>query len=184
MTLARVRVALVMAMTATLAAACSQANGPAIVKTGTEADSAEQVMYGVRAPITESGVRRGVLTADSMYVFNDQTRFDFFQGTVDFNTATGAPNGTMTGNKGRYDSRTEILEGWGNVVVTTTEGNMLKSPHVIYDQRKNLVTSDTSYTLVTKGKTLTGFGLTADSHFNDYQCARLCSATGQVVIPK
>jgi LPS export ABC transporter protein LptC len=166
-------------------AACSKIQGPQVTAADTKADSAEQVMYGVRAPITDKGVRRGELIADTMYVYNDQTRFDFINGRAEFNTTTGAPNGTMRADRGRYDTRGQILEGWGNVVVTSVDGRTLKSPHVVYEQSRNEIRSDTTYTLTAgEGRVLSGIGLTADSKFTRYACARSCKASGNVTIPK
>ena len=167
------------------AAGCVDVKGSLVVPAGTAADSAEQVMYGVRAPITQSGVRRGELVADSMYVFENQTRFDFFHGHVDFFMANGAPNGRMRGDRGRYSLQTEVLEGWGNVVVATTNGNSLSSPHIVYDQRQDRITSDTNFVFVHNGSTYTGSrGLETDSRMTRYNCFGVCTATGPVMIPK
>ena len=109
-------------------AACTDPRG-APVRTGamTFADSADQVFYGVQAPFETNGVKRGTLFADTLYVLNESTRFDFKVGHVDFNTETGLPNGSMKADRGRYDQRTQILEGWGHVVVKTVDGRSLKS---------------------------------------------------------
>ena len=48
-----------------------------------------------------------------------------------FTTETGAPQGTMEAKRGVYSTRTQMLEGWGDVVVKLVDGRTLKSPHVI-----------------------------------------------------
>src|SRR5919107_1220181 len=79
-----------------LIAACSSNKGTQVRAGGeTFADSADQVFYGVEAPLETGGVKRGTLFADTMYVMNDQTRFDFLNGRSDFNTPTGVPDGPM-----------------------------------------------------------------------------------------
>lgn len=165
--------------------ACSEPRG-APVRTGavTFADSADQVFFGVQAPFETNGVKRGTLFADTLYVLNESTRFDFKVGHVDFNTETGTPNGSMKADRGRYDQRTQILEGWGNVVVKTIDGKSLKSPHVIYNQRANLVTSDSSYEIVEKGNLSRGIGFTSDPGFLHYHCLSACVTAGKVAIPK
>jgi LPS export ABC transporter protein LptC len=165
--------------------ACSDPRG-APVRTGavTFADSADQVFYGVQAPFETDGVKRGTLYADTLYVLNEQTRFDFKVGHVDFNTETGTPNGSMKADRGRYDQRTEILEGWGHVVVKTIDGKSLKSPHVIFNQRINLVSSDSTYEIVEKGNLSKGVGFTSDPGFLHYHCLAACVTAGKVAIPK
>src|SRR4051812_6490496 len=99
-------------------AACSNTKGTQVkARAETFADSADQVFYSVEAPLETGGIKRGTLFAVTMYVLNDQTRFDFLNGHSDFNTTTGVPDGSMRADRGRYDRRAQTLEGWGNVVV-------------------------------------------------------------------
>jgi LPS export ABC transporter protein LptC len=166
--------------------ACSDTRGAAVRKGAvTFADSADQVFFNVQAPFETDGVKRGTLFADTLYVLNETTRFDFKVGHVDFNTETGTPNGSMKADRGRYDQRTQILEGWGNVVVKMVDGRSLKTPHVVYNQRLNEVSSDTTFELVDAGKTNTGIGFVGTPpNFAHYQCKRECHVRGAVAIPK
>jgi len=60
-----------------VAVACrKQGSAPPVKRGVTMADSAEQVMVGVRMLLTDRGVQRGELFADTAYVFDDQTRFE------------------------------------------------------------------------------------------------------------
>jgi LPS export ABC transporter protein LptC len=167
-------------------AACSEGRGAA-VKPGamTSADSADQIFYGVQAPFEVNGVKRGTLFADTLYVLNDGTRYDFTVGHVDFNTETGAPNGSMKADRGRYDQRTQILQGWGHVVVKMVDGRELKSPHVVFNQGKNEISSDTTFEAVLAGgRRNTGTGFHSDPSFAHYTCLRDCHVYGAVNIPK
>jgi LPS export ABC transporter protein LptC len=165
--------------------ACSEQRGTAI-KAGvmTQADSADQIFFDVQAPMESGGVKRGTLYADTMYVLNESTRFDFTVGHADFNTETGVPNGTMKADRGRYDQRTQILEGWGHVVVKTVDGKSLKSPHVIYNQLRDEITSDTTFEVVDAGRVTTGIGFHTDHKLIKKVCDRSCNVTGKVTIPK
>lgn len=172
-------------LVATLAA-CSESRGTT-VRAGmmTAADSADQILYGVQAPFEVNGVKRGTLYADTMYVLHEMTRFDFTVGHVDFNTEIGAPNGSMKADKGRYDQRTQMLEGWGHVVVKSVDGRDLKSPHIVFNQVKNEVSSDTTFeATLPDGRTNTGIGFHSDPNFAHYQCIRACVVSGSVKIPK
>ena len=123
---------------------CRGSQAPPVVAK-TAADSAEQVLYGVRSLLTTNGVQRGELLADTGFVYDDQTRFDLRRVTAKFTTETGQPYGTMRADRGAYSLRTQVLEGWGNAVITLSDGRTLKSPHLVYNQATNLVSSDTSY---------------------------------------
>lgn len=166
-----------------LGAGCRETKLPP-VGAASPADSAEQVAYGVRTLLTANGVQRGELVADTMYIFNDQTKFDFRNARVNFNTELGAPNGTMRADRGVYDTRTQVLEGFGNVVVTTTDGKRLTSPHLNFNQLANEVSSDTTFDLRAGDRTQSGTGFKADPNLTRFSCLRACRATGVVTIPE
>lgn len=166
--------------TALLAAACGTGAKPPVVAEGSAADTAEQIILDGRTMLTESGVKRGELFADTIYVFNDQTRFALRRVRSKFNTETGAPNGTLRGDRGTYDLRTRVLEGYGNVVVESTDGKRLTSNHLKYAEATNLISSDSAFTMSEPGRTQRGIGFTSDPNLNSFRCFRACSATGLV----
>jgi LPS export ABC transporter protein LptC len=72
----------------------------------------------------------------------------------------------MTGDRGRYNTQQQILEGFGHVVITTNDGKRLTSPHVRYNQAINEVSSDSAFTMVEPGRTISGIGFRADPQLN------------------
>ncbi len=164
------------------AAACTDVARPPTAGDAALADSADQVFFDVRYMLTQNGIRRGQLFADTMFVFGDQSRFLLRRVRANFNTETGAANGTLRGDRGTYDLRTQILEGFGNVVVTSTDGRRLSSNHLKYTQARNEISSDSAYTLVRGGDTQRGIGFISDPNLNEFRCLRSCGATGLVPI--
>jgi LPS export ABC transporter protein LptC len=179
---ARAASALAVACVVSTIGACKETKPPPVALGG-PADSAEQVLFGVRTLLTNKGVQKGELLADTMYTFNDQTRFDLRNARVNFNTDAGAPNGTMRANRGIYDTRTQILEGFGDVVITSVDGKRLTSPHLRFNQMVNEVSSDTTFELKSGDKTQKGIGFTADPQLNHFVCKRYCGGTAPIVIP-
>src|SRR5690606_17354231 len=92
------------------AAACSEPGGPPVAESNPLADSAEQVMYGVRATLQSMGVNKGSLMADSAFFFEEGTRMELFGVRTRFFDAVGAPSGELTSRRGTYQSRTGIME--------------------------------------------------------------------------
>jgi LPS export ABC transporter protein LptC len=164
------------------ATACRETKQPPVGVIG-PADTAEQVGFGVRILLTPNGIQRGELVGDTMFIFNDQTKFDFRNARVKFNTELGVPNGTMRADRGIYDTRTQILEGFGNVVVTTTDGKQLKSPHLKFNQLANEVSSDTSFVLSAGPRVQRGIGFRADPNLNHFNCLRMCGGTAPITLP-
>lgn len=168
-----------------LVGACSTNKGTQ-VKAGAETfvDSADQVFYGVTAPLENGGIKRGTLFADTMYVMNDQTRFDFLNGRVEFNTVTGVRDGTMRADRGRFDRRQQQLEGWGNVIVRSEDGRVLKSPHVVYNQAQDKIWSDTTFEYTAEGQVHSGIGFETNTKMTRRKCESKCESRANVNIPR
>jgi LPS export ABC transporter protein LptC len=177
-------VALVLLVAMTAVAGCSNtSSAPPVGTRNALADSAEQVMLNVRSLLTDHGIQRGEMFADSVYIFDDNTRFELRKVRTTFNTSTGVKDGTMTANRGRYNLRQQILEGFGNVVITTNDGKKLTSPHVRYSQLANEVSSDTTFTLVEPGRTVSGIGFRSDPQLTRYTILRGARGKGTFTLP-
>jgi LPS export ABC transporter protein LptC len=168
---------------ALLVAACQGAEQPPVTAVPTAADSADQVLIGVHTLLTASGVRQGELFADTTYVYDDNSRYVFRKVRTTFNTSTGAPNGTLTSREGRYDLRQRVLEAVGDVVVVTTDGKRLLTPHLRFEQARNLVRSDSAFTLVDGTRRSKGIGFESDPNITRFVCKRACEAEDNVNIP-
>lgn len=163
--------------------ACRDTAPPPVTTAPTAADSAEQVMEGVGLTLVQQGLKRGDLLADTAYTFDDQTRFLFVKPRVTFNTETGAPNGTMSAERGTYNMRTQVLEGFGNVVITSADGKRLTSPQVRYNQVTNEVSSDTTFEVLSGDRVQRGVGFTADPNLTRWTCKRACGGATTVPLP-
>jgi LPS export ABC transporter protein LptC len=164
-------------------AGCRNPEQPPVNPGATAADSADQVMFRVRTLLTEGGIKQGELFADTGYVYDENSRFVFRKVRTTFNTPTGAPNGTLTAREGRYDIRQRVLEGFGDVIVVTTDGKRLLTPHLRFDQARNLVRSDSAYTLVDHGRRSEGIGFESDPNVTRFVCKRSCVVRGNAPIP-
>lgn len=167
-----------------VALACKRQGSTPPVKRGISlADSAEQVMLGVRMLLTDRGVQRGELFADTAYVFDDQTRFELRKVRATFNTSTGTKDGVLSSDRGYYNMRESKLEGFGNVVIVTTEGKRLTSPHMRYLQAQNEVSSDSAFTMVEPGRNVSGIGFRADPQLTRVVILRNLGAQGSFTLP-
>jgi LPS export ABC transporter protein LptC len=174
----------VVALLVVAVGACRDAQQPPVVTGASVADSADQVFFGAQYLLTTKGIQRGDLKADTAYILDDQTRFDLRNAHTVFTTETGAPQGTMDAKKGIYSTRTQILEGWGDVVVKLVDGRTLKSPHVVYNQITHTISSDTTYSISDSRGTQMGTGFTSDQTFRKFQCLANCGGNFRVLIPE
>jgi len=159
---------------------CRKSTQPPVVGGPSLADSAEQIIFDGHTLLTSRGVQRGEMFADTIFVFNDQTRFVLRRVRATFNTETGAPNGTLKGDRGTYDLRAQVLEGFGNVVITSTDGKRLESNHLKYAQLQNQVTSDSAFTLYRGKDVQRGIGFISDPNITRFQCLRACRGSANV----
>lgn len=166
-----------------IAAACRDSGKTPVVSGPTVADSADQILYQANIVLTTRGIERGTLSADTIFVLDEQTRFDLRRPHVVFTTETGAPQGTMDAKHGVYSTRTQILEGWGDVVAKLVNGRTLKSPHVVFNQVTHQLSSDTTYTISDPQGTSSGVGFVSNQTFTSFRCLNKCSMQGPVAIP-
>ena len=170
------------ALAATAFVACREPSTAAVpTKTTVLPDSADQLMFGLRVALTTAGVRRGELQADTAFFYDQTTRIEMNAVNTLFFDAAGTKNATMTAKRGTYLTRTERFEGWGDVVVQSTDGRRLTSPHVVYERTLNQISSDTSFTFIAPGREISGVGFRADPQLRNVQVLK--GARGNSVVP-
>ncbi|MFI5232800.1 MAG: LPS export ABC transporter periplasmic protein LptC [Gemmatimonadales bacterium] len=174
-------------LTVALLCACTDDKGPPIAaRTMTVADSADQVLFGQRMLITDRGLNRAEIHSDTAYFFDENTRTDMRVVDAVFFDSQGLRNALMTSRTGVYNQRLNSLEARGNVVITAVDGRRLETPFVRYDNRLNLVSSDTVFTMTDPdGRVVHGIGFTSDPDLNSVHIIKLISGkAGPVEIPK
>ena len=149
------------------------------------ADSADQVVFGARSKMTDGGVSKSDLYADTAYFFDDNTRIEMRGHVlVTFFTDVGAKNAVLTSKEGTYNNRTGNMEARGNVVVNTVDGRHLTTPVLRFNQTRNEISSDSSFVTTDSTRRLTGVGFTSDPNMTNIHCFKACSGLGgQVVLP-
>jgi LPS export ABC transporter protein LptC len=170
-----IAVGLALAITVT---ACRQAQGPPVVAPDALADSADQVMFGTVANLTDRGVLKGQIRADTGYFFDDNTRLEGRVVQVTFFTEIGAKSGVLTSREGTYNERTGNMQARGNVVVVSEDQRRLTTSVLNFDQARNEISSDSAFTLTDSAqRRLDGIGFVSDPNMNNMRCLRACSGT-------
>ena len=169
---------------ASSAAACTDTKSPPVVPTTPLADSADQIMYRARSVLTDRGVQRADLLADTAYFFDENTRIEMRHINTTFFQTTGAKNAVLTARQGTYNTRVGNMEARGTVVVVSEDGRRLTTEQLRYDQQKNEISSDSAFVLTEPGRRLEGVGFISDPGMNTVRVLRGASgAAGQVGMP-
>lgn len=150
----------------------------------TLADSADQVMYGARFNMTEQGVLRAQLAADTAYFFDDNTRVELRHPITTFFTTAGQKNAVLTARRGTYRTQTGEMVARGDVVVNSEDGRRLRSEELKYTQSHNEISSDSAFVLTEPTRRLEGIGFRSDPNLQNVRVLNtLSGATGAVTIP-
>ena len=175
------RFVLVCALAVVGVAACSSKKQPPVAAHSPLADSADQVMYGARFNLTDKGLQRAQLQADTAYFFEDNTRIELENVHTTFFTATGAKNAVLTSKRGRFNSRTNNMVARKNVVVVSEDGRRLTTPELTYNQQTNQISSDSAFVMTEPNRRLEGVGFRSDPDMKNIQILKGASGMARGV---
>ena len=166
-------------------AACSNQQTPPVVQESFLPDSAEQMMFGVTFHLTDQGVRRAAVKAETTLLYNQATRAELKRVNTIFYTATGEQQATLTAREGTYVIRLQTMEARGNVIVVSTDGRKLETEQLKYDPARNEITSDSAFTLTREDGVTQGIGFISDPEMTTIRVLAAARSTGhRVIIPK
>lgn len=141
--------------------------------TGAAADSADQVLEGMEHFITNDGVRRTRVIADTAYLYEATQLARLKKVKVTFYSATGEETSTIVGDSGIYQTRDGSMSAWGHVVATTPDNRVLKSEELKYDSRKQEISSSKAFVYERPGQSrMTGDAFTSDPDFKNIVATR------------
>lgn len=142
-------------------------------------DSADQVAFGFRTLVTDGGLLRAEVFADTALFLDQNTRVSLRNVRGDFFGATGSKEATLTARLGSMNTRAQVLEAWGQVVITSVDGRVLKTPMIRFIQSQNLVSSDSAFVMTEPGeKEIRGIGFRTDPSLNAVQVLQVQRARG------
>ncbi len=150
---------------ASLAACEDDAVRPTV--TVTAADTADQVLFSMEHLITNNGVRRTKVLADTAYLYEQTQLARLKTVTVSFYDAVGNESSTIKADSGTYQMRDGSMQSWGHVLATTPDGRRLRSEELKYDSRQHKISSDRPFTYDRGDQHLEGNGFTSDPDFRN-----------------
>ncbi|MEO7997008.1 MAG: LPS export ABC transporter periplasmic protein LptC [Gemmatimonadaceae bacterium] len=168
-------------------AACKQKPAPIAAKKVVLPDSAEQMIFGFNAVLTDNGVSKGRLLADTAFLYQEATgtRAELRRVHATFFTPQGADDGTLTARQGTYHEGLKRLEGRGDVIIIRKDGNRLESQQLVYDNARDQIFSDSAFKSIQPNKrVLSGIGFESDPKLTNVRCVRNCKVSGAVSVPR
>jgi LPS export ABC transporter protein LptC len=146
-------------------------------------DSADQVLLGMSHYVTDNGVQRARVRADTAYFYSSNQTAELRHVHITFYNAEGAESSTLTAREGTYHWRSGDMEARGNVIVVTTDGRTLRTEQLRYDQAKNQVTADGPFVFDGPNRHIEGEGFTSDPDFTNVVAKHPKGTGGQFTLP-
>ena len=146
-------------------------------------DSADQVLVSMSHYVTEAGIQRSQVRADTAYFYTPAQRAELRNVHITFYDPRGAPTSTLTSRQGTYHWRSGDMEARGNVVVVRTDGATLRTEVIRYSQARNQVSSDLAFVFDEPTRHIKGKGFTADPDFKVVTANRVSGEGGKFTLP-
>jgi len=148
------------------------------------ADSADQIGWGLNTIMTNDGVQRMRLLADSAYFYDGSQRYRLFGVDVTFYSPEGRETSHLVARAGTYNLRTKDMEARDDVVVTTPDGRRLETSILQYDHAKDLIVGPARFHWTTEDQDVVGEGFTSDPELKDVRTQRVRGDLGTVKVDK
>ncbi len=167
------------------AAACSgKAAVPTVATTrNLLADSADQIMFHIRTVLTDRGMLKADLRADTAFFFNDNTKIELRGVNTTFYTTTGQKNAVLTSREGTYDTRLHQTEARKDVVVVSEDGRRLTTSQLRFQEQRNEISSDSAFVLTEPGRRVEGVGFVSDPNLKNIRVRQVRTGTGSFTLP-
>ncbi|HET7274321.1 MAG TPA: LPS export ABC transporter periplasmic protein LptC [Longimicrobiaceae bacterium] len=146
------------AMATLLLAACQQDSTAPIGADASEMP-ADQIVYELQHTMTENGIRKAELAADTAYLHENQERWDLIGVSASFFDESGRESGHLTSETGEYNSSTGDFIARGNVVLVTQEAEgprEIRTEELYYEMSGDELWSGEPVVITQDGRTTRG----------------------------
>jgi LPS export ABC transporter protein LptC len=165
--------------------ACSALSALACEDTGVRptttvqaADSADQVLEGFSHYVTNEGILRSRVEADTAFFYEPTQITELHNVKVVFFDIKGAESSTLTAKRGIYRWQDGSMESSGSVVVVSPDGRRLATDVLRYENATNLIVTDRPFTFDRGEEHLEGNSFRSDPDFRNVVTDRPRGVTG------
>src|ERR1700752_536462 len=158
--------------------------GTPVTATQAALDSADQVLIGMSHYVTDAGVLRARVRADTAFFFSGTQRAELRNVHVTFYDAAGQATSTLTSREGTQHWRSGDMEARGNVVVVRNkDGGTMRTEVMNYSQIRNEVSSDRDFVFDAPDRHVQGKGFLSDPEFKKITAKSPTGTGGQFILP-
>ena len=143
------------------------------------ADSADQVLEGFSHYVTNEGVRRSRVEADTAFYYEPTQVTELHNIKVVFFDIKGAEGSTLTAHRGTYRWQDGSMEATGNVRVVAPDGRRLSTESLRYDNATNQIMTDKKFSFDRGEEHLEGNSFRSDPDFKNVVTDRPRGVSGE-----
>ncbi len=124
---------------------------------------------------TENGVLKVKLIANTIKRFKDtQPGLVFSNGLeVIFYNDSGLVESVLKAEDAKVDEVNNIMTAFHSVILTSAEGEELKTEELIWDEKKNKIYTDKKVTIQTGKEVIKGQGFESNPNFSEYSISKI-----------
>ncbi|HEU5304472.1 MAG TPA: LPS export ABC transporter periplasmic protein LptC [Gemmatimonadales bacterium] len=141
-------------------------------------DSADQVLEGFSHFVTNDGIRRSRVEADTAFFYEPTQITVLHRIKVVFFDLKGEEGSTLTAERGTYRWQDGSMEAEGNVVVIAPDGRRLRTETLRYESATNTIMTDKPFTFDRGTEHLEGNSFRSDPDFRNVVTDRPRGVTG------
>lgn len=159
--------------------ACEEKITPSVLPTVNSKTIPQQESWNSRIVISDSGLVRAVIDAGYFCVYEGSPQTHMSEGVVvHFFNIEGKQTSVLTSKEAIVDESTNNLEAIGNVVVVSEDSSRLKTEHLYWDNKRQLVHTPEFVRISSPKEKLEGHGFESDQSLHNY---KIFHVTGQSV---
>jgi LPS export ABC transporter protein LptC len=157
----------VLSVLSVLSATACEDTGVRPTTTVQAADSADQVLEGFSHYVTNEGIRRSRVEADTAFFYEPTQITELHKLKVVFFDTKGEESSTLTAKRGIYRWQDGSMEASGGVVVVSPDGRRLATDVLRYENATNLIVTDQHFTFDKGDEHLEGNSFRSDPDFRN-----------------
>jgi LPS export ABC transporter protein LptC len=142
-------------------------------------DSADQVLEGFSHYVTNDGVRRSRVEADTAFYYEPTQITELHNVKVVFFDIKGVEGSTLTAQRGTYRWQDGSMEATGNVRVVSPDGRRLSTESLRYDNAANQIMTDKQFSFDKGEEHLEGNSFRSDPDFKNVVTDRPRGVSGE-----
>lgn len=142
-------------------------------------DSADQVLEGFSHYVTNDGVRRSRVEADTAFYYEPTQVTELRKLKVVFFDLKGEEGSTLTARGGTYRWQDGSMQATGNVLVVAPDGRRLSTESLRYDNATNQIMTDQQFSFDRGAEHLEGNSFRSDPDFRNVVTDRPRGVSGE-----